>query len=112
MFAGWRSCSDINTLLAHNNERLKLDILNNKIYYHDDVINIRLYILDEIREWFKENLNKENINIKNILEAFLIIDIKAGEDTAIKILTIDVDFIGCIKTDEKEYKTVKTKKIY
>jgi ferredoxin-fold anticodon binding domain-containing protein len=121
MFAGWRTCyGDTDTFLAYNNKTLKLDLLNNKIYSNDTQINIHLYSFDEIREWFIKNLDKENIDINSILEAYLKINIKAKEvfveenfckNRTKKCLTIDINFIAYIRTDEKEYMTEKTRTV-
>jgi hypothetical protein len=113
MFVGWRlSDDDINTLLEYNNGELKFDLLNNKIYFNKNEINISLYIFDEIKEWLIQNINKEKIDIKNILEAYIQLNNKPEEtfhknSRTKRIVKIDVDIIGCIRTNEKEYKTVK-----
>ena len=113
MFVGWRlSDDDINTLLEYNNGELKFDLLNNKIYFNENEINISLYIFDEIKEWLIQNINKEKIDIKNILEAYIQINNKPEEtfhenSRTKRIIKMDVNIIGCIKTNEKEYKTVK-----
>jgi hypothetical protein len=116
MFLGWRlSNDDINTLLEYNNGKLKLDFWKNKIYYNNDVISIDLYIFEEIKAWFIQNCDKEKIDTNNILEAYITVgnktieeDVKKNSRTKRKI-KIDVNIIGYIKTDEKEYKCEKNK---
>ena len=50
MFTGWRcSDDDINTLLNYNDGELKIDLLNNGIYFDCNKININLYIFGEIK---------------------------------------------------------------
>jgi hypothetical protein len=116
MPTGWRCCdNDINTLLVYNNGELKMDLLNGKIYFNNNETNISLYIFDEIKQWFIENLDKEKINVKNILEAYIKINNKAEEEIVSKKsrtkrkIKMDINIKGYIKTDEKEYVTEKNK---
>ncbi|MDR1317214.1 MAG: hypothetical protein LBK13_10110 [Spirochaetales bacterium] len=115
MFTGWRlSSDDINTLFLYIGE-LKMDLLNKKIYFNYNEINISLYIFDEIRAWFIRNMEKENIDINNILEAYIKINNNIFEEPVNKKsrtkrkVNLDINIIGYIKTDEKEYITDKNK---
>jgi hypothetical protein len=115
MFPGWRcSDDDINILLNYSGE-LKMDILNNKIYFNCNETDIYLFVFEEIKVWFIENINKEKIDISKILEAYIKIDNKTAEETVSKKsgtkrkIKTDIKIIGYIRTDEKEYKTEKDK---
>ena len=116
MFTGWRcSDDDINTLLNYNDGELKIDLLNNGIYFDCNKININLYIFGEIKKWFMENIDKEKIDINKILEAYIKINNKTVEEPISKKtntkrkIKMDIKIMGYIRTDEKEYKTEKNK---
>jgi uncharacterized ubiquitin-like protein YukD len=115
MFLGWRcGDDDINKLLEYNNGELKFDLLNKKIYFNGNEINISLYIFEEIREWFIQNTRKEKIDIHNICEAFIKINNKAEEiicknSRTKRKVNMEMRITGYIRTDEKEYITEKNK---
>ena len=79
MFTGWRLTQDVETLLNFRRGTLHLDFLNEKLYLNNNESEIELYILKEIATWFKDNLQKDNIDSKKIQEAYLKIDIVAVE---------------------------------
>ena len=115
MLTGWRcSDDDINKLLEYNG-KLKLDLLQNKIYFDDNEINIYLYIFEEIKAWFIQNCSKEKIDMNNILEAYIKINNKSIEEETNKNsrtrrkVKMEINIIGYIRTDEKEYKCEKYK---
>ena len=117
MFTGWRlSDRDIEILQNFGIGKLQLDFLNEKLYLNDIVSEIDLYILGEISAWFKQNLQKDNIDLKKILEAYLNINIVAVErETSPKsrtkrIVQLNAEMTAIIKTDEKEYRTEKQTK--
>jgi V8-like Glu-specific endopeptidase len=115
MFPGWRcSDGDINTLLNYAGE-LKMDLLNDKLYFNDNEINVHLYIFEEIKAWFAKNMDKEKIDMNKIMEAYIRINNKTVEETLPKKtktkrkIKMDINIMGYIRTDEKEYKTGKEK---
>ena len=93
------------TLHAYKNGDIKLDILNEKIYFNENEINISLNIFDDIIGWFISNIEKEKIDINYILEAFIIINNKSEEIVYKYDREVAVDFkvMAKIKTDEREY---------
>jgi len=117
MFTGWRlSNEDIKTLQNFENGELCLDFLNEKLYFNNDELREELYILKEISAWFKENLQKDNIEISKIQKAFLLMDSFPKEcepkpkSRTKRIVQMNVNLIAVVQTDEKEYRTEKRAK--
>ena len=116
MFAGWRLSQDIDTLKNIGSGKFLLDFLNKKWYLNDNESEIDLYIFEEIESWFKENLQKDNIDSKKLQEAYLqvnivIIDCATTPKSRTKrIIQISAEMTAIIKTDEKEYRTEKPTK--
>lgn len=75
MFCGWETFFDYNELVNLGNGRLKLDALSGQCIFNESSIN-QLNIAKALQSWAKRDCEKNDIDLRHILEGLLIVDLK------------------------------------
>ncbi|SEL53624.1 hypothetical protein SAMN04487910_2749 [Aquimarina amphilecti] len=119
MFVGWRMANDLDKLTELKSGILEFDFINKTQILNGIESLIDFNMFYEISGWFIEDLEKHNIDIKEIKKATLKVkfdvEIILGKTKSKTKSTTELSFImkAKILTDEKEYHTdKKDKQIY